>query len=222
MTTELKNGVENFLSNFHPPASGMTYSQEQINAHYQRIEQEDKRREAEQILANAGIPLRNREAIVSENPKWNKIEERLNARLGSGFIVAIVGPRGTGKTQLGCGLCRSAAQAGRKCLYASAMGFFLDIKESFNDKTSEKDVIERYAKPAVLVLDETQERGQTAWEDRLLTHLIDRRYGAKKDTLLLSNQTETEFLLSIGESIASRLRETGGIAVADWESFRRR
>jgi len=195
---------------------------EQIIAYYERIAREEKRAETEKILAAAGIPLRNQEAIVSVNPKWNKIEERLNSRMGSGFIVAIVGPRGTGKTQLGCGLCRSAAMVGRKCLYASAMGFFLDIKESFINKTSEKEVIERYVRPAVLVLDETQERGQSGWEDRLLTHLIDRRYGAKKDTLLLSNQTETEFLLAIGESIASRLRETGGIAVADWESFRKK
>ncbi len=100
------------------------------------------------------------------------------------------------------------------------MGFFLDVKESFGGSGSEKAVIDAYVKPAVLVLDEMQERGQTPWEDRLLTHLIDRRYAAKKDTLLLSNQTSKQFQEAMGESVVSRILQTGGIAVCDWESFR--
>lgn len=175
---------------------------------------------ADAILSNANLPVRNRERFTSTHPKWDRIDARLKARLGDGFIIALLGPRGTGKTQLGCSLCQHAAEVGRKCLYGSAMGFFLDIKESFDGVKSEKAVIDSYVKPQLLVLDEMQERGQSQWEDRLLTHLIDRRYSAKKDTLLLSNQTSKQFAEAMGESVVSRILQTGGIATCDWESFR--
>jgi len=101
------------------------------------------------------------------------------------------------------------------------MGFFLDLKAGYRDKgAAEKQVIEQYCTPSLLILDEVQERGETPWEDRILGHLIDRRYGAQKDTLLISNQTKENFLSSIGESAASRIRETGGMIICDWESYR--
>ena len=70
------------------------------------------------------------------------------------------------------------------------------------------------------MLDELQERGETPWEDRLLTHVIDRRYAAEKDTLLITNHSKEKFLESIGESVASRLVETGGIVNCSWASYR--
>lgn len=203
--------------------SGATFqgmTDEELAALESKRAAEKARATAETILSKANLPARNREPLASTHQKWNRIDERLKARLGDGFIIALLGPRGTGKTQLGCSLCRAAAQAGRRCLYGSAMGFFLDIKESFNGAKSEKTVIEAYVSPSVLVLDEMQERGQSQWEDRLLTHLIDRRYSEKKDTLLLSNQTSKQFQEAMGESVVSRILQTGGIAVCDWESFR--
>jgi DNA replication protein DnaC len=223
MTTELKNVVESFLSQSITSSSGTTFkglSDTEIAEREAKQLAKEARIKAQAILADAKLPTRNADKFESTHPKWNRIDARLKARLGDGFIIALLGPRGTGKTQLGCSLCQAAAEAGRKCLYGSAMGFFLDIKESFDGVKSEKAVIDAYVKPAVLVLDEMQERGQSQWEDRLLTHLIDRRYSAKKDTLLLSNQSSKQFQEAMGESVVSRILQTGGIAVCDWESFR--
>jgi DNA replication protein DnaC len=66
-----------------------------------------------------------------------------------------------------------------------------------------------------------QERGETPWEDRLLTHLIDRRYASEKDTLLITNQSKESFIQSIGPSAASRIVEVGGIVTCDWPSYRK-
>lgn len=103
------------------------------------------------------------------------------------------------------------------------MEFFLDIKASFraDSKVTEKQVIADYVRPKLLIIDETQERGETRWEDGLLTHMIDRRYREEKDTLLISNQTREAFTESIGPSIASRIIETGGIVLCNWPSFRK-
>ena len=224
MITEASNVVASLLNPSTTSSSGTInrgYSQEEVAAFEAKQKANELRAKAAGILAEAKLPVRNRDQkFTSTHPKWDRIEERLKARLGDGFIIALLGPRGTGKTQLGCSLCQTAAEAGRKCLYGSAMGFFLDVKESFGGSGSEKAVIDAYVKPAVLVLDEMQERGQTPGEDRLLTHLIDRRYAAKKDTLLLSNQTSKQFQEAMGESVVSRILQTGGIAVCDWESFR--
>lgn len=223
MTTDLKNVVESFLSQSITSSSGTTFkglSQDELAEAEAKQSAKEARIKAQSILADAKLPVRNLDKFESRHPKWDRIDARLKARLGDGFIIALLGPRGTGKTQLGCSLCQHAAEAGRRCLYGSAMGFFLDIKESFDGVKSEKAVIDAYVKPAVLVLDEMQERGQSQWEDRLLTHLIDRRYSAKKDTLLLSNQTSKQFAEAMGESVVSRILQTGGIATCDWESFR--
>lgn len=176
--------------------------------------------QAVKILNESNIPKRHLDQKEWTGDKWLKVESRLNARSGSGFIIALCGHRGTGKTQLAASLARSVALSGKTVRYQTAMGFFLDIKESFDGKKSEKEVIANYAAPRLLIFDEMQERGETAWEDRLITHLIDKRYGMEKDTLLITNQNTEEFQKSIGNSVASRISETGGFYLCDWPSYR--
>lgn len=140
--------------------------------------------------------------------------------MGTGFIVALLGGRGVGKTQMAVAACREMAEREKSFLYCTAMDIFLDIKDSFRKGGSERDALKNFIRPALLVIDEVQERGETPWEDRLLTHIIDKRYAAERDTLLISNQTKDAFVESIGQSVASRIAEAGGIAVFDWASFR--
>lgn len=140
--------------------------------------------------------------------------------MGTGFIVALLGGRGVGKTQMAVAACREQAEREKSFLYCTAMDIFLDIKDSFRKGGSERDALKTFIRPALLVIDEVQERGETPWEDRLLTHIIDKRYATERDTLLISNQTKDAFIESIGPSVASRITEAGGIAVFDWASFR--
>jgi len=219
MTTEAKNVAESFLNQL----KSQTCSEAEIEAREAELKARALREKGAEYLSKANIPARHRTTPASEltGGAWHKLQQRILSRIGSGFIIAIVGPRGTGKTQSAVEIAKSVSRAGKRPLYSTAMGFFLDIKESFRDKGgSERAVIDRYCVPAYLILDEMQERGETAWEDRLLTHLIDRRYQAEKDTLLISNQTKENFLISIGESVSSRIIETGGVAVCDWPSYR--
>ncbi len=148
----------------------------------------------------------------------------LKQRLGTGAVLALIGPRGTGKTQLGCDLiCEATTGRGMSARYAKAIEFFMGIKATFqrNAEETEKAVIDRFRRPALLVLDEISSRGETEWEDRLFDHLIDERYGAKKDTILIGNfVTVRDFDASVGPSIASRLSETGGVIDCNWASFR--
>jgi hypothetical protein len=75
------------------------------------------------------------------------------------------------------------------------MEIFLDVRAAFKTAAtvSERDAIRGYVSPCMLVIDEMQERGETAFEDRLLTYIIEVRYAEMRDTVLISNQLVDEF-----------------------------
>ena len=182
---------------------------------------DDKReRQIAELRAAAGIPSRHNILITEGDTAWNRKRQEIVARLGNGFLVALVGVQGTGKTQMGSALIYAATQKLLPCKFAVAMDFFIDLKASFDGKANEAQVIQSYVKPKLLVLDECDERSESAWENRLLFHMLNKRYNAMLDTLLISRRSRDDFMSSLGQSIQSRIQEVGGCIVCDWESFR--
>lgn len=183
-------------------------------------------------LARSGVPRRHRDrAEVEENLAWVAKWGELRMRLGSGMLVALVGERGTGKTQLAVELIREVCEMqvddwnhpeNIEPKYVKAIDLFLRLRAGMRDESMESEVslLKRYSRASLLVIDEIQERGETAWEDRVLHHLIDSRYGAMLDTVLIGNFKPEELVKSLGPSVASRLVEAGGVVVCDWSSFR--
>lgn len=195
---------------------------------YDREAADERRRlsTAARAFDDAGVPPRHVQPIQGgTSTEWNAKRDTLIARLGTGFLIAMLGERGTGKTQAAVEVIRAYCQTAARpsALYVRAMDVFMSLKESYRrDGPTERSQLERFAKPSLLIVDESQERGSTDWEDRLLTHLIDLRYANGTDTLLLSNLKPDAFKASIGPSIFSRLIETGGIIECNWQSFRER
>ena len=150
----------------------------------------------------------------------------------TGGILIFHGKRGTGKTQMAAEIARTKrfpidagtkADPKRSAHYQTAMRFFLTVRTTFK-KGSEKtelDIIDRMTEPGLLVIDELQERGETAFEDRLLTHLIDARYGARRPTILIANLSKDELGKSLGPSIVDRASENGRRIDFTWNSYRR-
>lgn len=173
------------------------------------------------INKSTGVPDRYREPWERPvNPTWGGRFEKLLEILKTGGAVAIIGKRGTGKTRLSCEVLRDGApHEGR---YTTAMGIFLDLRNSFRstEGPSEAQVIERLSSATLLIIDEIQERGNTEWEDRILTHILDKRYGAMRPTLLIGNLTVQELKDTLGTSITSRLNETGAIMEITGPSYR--
>lgn len=173
------------------------------------------------LLRAAHLPERHKETKVDAVPGWTDALDKLTGKMGTGFLCALTGPRGTGKTQLAVRLIKAfCLQEQKSAAYFKTVELFMDVRETYNGERSEKKAIEKYVHPSLLVLDEAHERGETAFEDRLLTYVIDKRYDAMKDTVLISNMTKDDFLASVGSSISSRIQEAGGIIVCDWASFR--
>lgn len=162
--------------------------------------------------------------------RWRATLDKVTARLGSGFIIVLHGSRGPGKTQLAVNVIRESCIQLRPAHYTTALAMFLEMREANHDDGSEKRVVNRYTGSPdehwsadgynLLVIDECHERGETAWENRILSHIIDARYGAKLDTILITNEAIGTACSTLGPSIIDRIRECGAFVSCDWGSFR--
>lgn len=178
---------------------------------------------SETIAEKTGMP--NRYRSKWEHPTdeiWNQRYCRLLKGVKNGGIIAMIGERGTGKTRLSAEVLRHHARiAGR---YTTAMGLFLRIRSTFGAKganrPTEANIVAELTETPLLIIDEIQERGDSAWEDRILTHLLDARYGAMAPTIIIGNLTRDAMSDNLGDSISSRLMETGGVLEVTGQSFR--
>lgn len=198
-----------------------------------RIQQEAFRKaEAEadaqrriKALESSGVYKRHMGADnLRRDSGWGKRLESLKATIGDGTILALIGDRGAGKTQLAVELLRHFVLSGRglTVTYTSATDMFLAVREAFSNKhgMSERERVHFYAQRQYLVIDDLHDRAETEWEQRVFNFIIDYRYGNLLDTVLISNHSGAAFKAAVGVSVYSRLVEAGGIVVCDWPSFR--
>lgn len=175
-----------------------------------------------ELRENSQAPKRHMQSKADFSGEWGAKCNELKSRLGTGFLVALVGTRGNGKTQIGTELIRAVTYTLRKALFTTAVQFFVEIKSAYRKESavSEQEAIRKLSKPALLVIDEFGKRGESEWENTMLFEVINNRYNAVLDTVLIDNRTKAEFIATIGPSLASRMSETGGIVECNWPSFR--
>ncbi|MCE5310478.1 MAG: ATP-binding protein [Acidobacteriales bacterium] len=178
------------------------------------------------FAAQTGVPDRYRSKWpFPQDLEWLGRMEKIKGQTHHGGMAVLIGPRGTGKTRLAAEAMRYHPCDGilLYARYTTAMGLFLRLRATYGGQSeeSENDIVEAMATAPILTIDEIQERGHTAWEDRLLTHIIDRRYGAMLPTILIANLTIASLAECLGESIVSRIQETGGIIRVEGQSHRR-
>lgn len=171
--------------------------------------------------------------------RWHAVFAEAQALVANAALVALIGGRGPGKTQMAAEIARAGRwtldagewigghdgrmQRDQTALYRRAMDIFLDLRDAnkTGSKVSEKDVLARLEKPGLLIVDEFQERGGTDWENRVISNLLDKRYAAKRPTILIANFTTEEIRGALSDSVKSRMRENGKAFVCDWPSFRK-
>lgn len=192
----------------------------------------DRRRyESERLFRTANCPLRHVEDLdkidEAQNAAWIAKRDLLVAQAGyaAGFMVALIGVRGTGKTQLAVSVIHRCCAVGINCAYVKVMDLFKDMRRAYSPAAvrgeREVDIIEKWSKVTLLVIDEAHQRAETAWEQNTLTNLLDLRYDARKCTILIANQTKEEFSASMGDSIISRMIETGQAIECNWPTYRK-
>lgn len=190
---------------------------EEAEAHRRRSEEGERRRQAWHA---SGFYPRHK-AAADTRLTWPRPElvEAAYLVLMNGGPVVLVGPRGVGKTQLSVCLARRVlADSGRDPWYMAAYDFFATIKQSFDGDG--KDPRSKARTCGLLVLDEIQDRYDSAFEDLEMRRLFDHRYGHERPTVLISNLKAEEVGAILGVSMSDRIRENGLVVVCDWQSFR--
>ena len=170
--------------------------------------------------------------------EWHAALETAKPIIATGGIVAMIGPRGPGKTQMAAELARTGnwssgrvettkidggvLKHGKVALYRRSMDLFLDLRHAAKNhvKSSEREVLTQLADVGLLVIDEFQERGESEWENRIIKNLIDKRYASNRPTIIIANLTRAELFETLGDSIIDRARENGKSIEFTWGSFR--
>ena len=162
---------------------------------------------------------------VMEWPDKTRVHKAKASLLRPGTCVVLLGPRGTGKTQLATELSLHGNRmlSGR---YTTLSGLLQEEKDSWNHKPK-LDSFNRPTSPlkvakakGLLVLDEIQEIRGTDWEHAQFVQAFDERYGAMRSTILIANLEPKAFEEFVGPSIWSRICETGLLVECDWEAYR--
>ena len=152
---------------------------------------------------------------------WGEALAKLRSDKKTGYLSALVGTRGTGKTQLAVCLLYDACFDLRRCRYIEAATLCDALRAGVGEERGVMRRLNEFADFEFLVIDEMALRLHTEFEDIQLTRLLDRRYHiAGHDTLLISNEVPKQFIEAVGSSIASRIQETGRIIETKWPSFR--
>ena len=158
------------------------------------------------------------------NEKLNLIRPKLHSE--PGMILAIRGPRGTGKTQLAVELLKYASTVlGLTTRFTSARDIQLVTTSSFkDDRVTDLQILRAFIAVDVLLIDEYdwQPNDRAHYFNTNLFYILDKRYAWCRSTILTSNATIEQFQQQTDPGILSRMNESGGrIDCDDWQDQRK-
>lgn len=184
-------------------------------------------------LMNCGIPKRFNHCtfdsfIQSEQNKKayqvaKSYADNFDSRLEHGGGLLFHGKCGTGKTHLACAIAKQVIYAGESSvLYSRIYDIVSDVKSSWSNKQiREVEVLQKYIRPHLLIIDEVGVQFGTEAERLVLFQIMNKRYEDIKPTILLSNLDMKELTECIGERLIDRMREGGGARIGfTWDSYR--
>lgn len=179
--------------------------------------------------AQAGIDkrhadLRDWSDLQSAGPAFDRTVAALRSFLNqhAPTIFALVGARGTGKSQLGAVAVVQSIRRNREARRIHTFDLMSDLKRRFNgDGDSEGAWLRDWRRPWLLVCDEFQALAGNEYSLVALNRVLDARYEACRPTIIIANCRDAPAFAELaGDRIADRCREAGGVAVCDWASFR--
>jgi DNA replication protein DnaC len=129
-----------------------------------------------------------------------------------GPSLLLLGPIGTGKTHAAYATLLALMASGARCRweFTTESGYLAALRP--RPRVDAEEEFERYAKAAVLVIDDMGAAKDTEWASEQNYRLINRRYEWDKPTLITSNiplvgtPAQPGFAAVVGDRVASRLR----------------
>lgn len=186
---------------------------------------EEKKRRGIEIWKESQIPSRfTRKKLedLIKHEEWHANQKLLCDVVGQWEIAILCGKRGTGKTQAAVEVARHLCQECKVVGYVRAIEVGMQIRATYkSDIANELQALKHLAGPHLLIMDECQEvKSDSDFESRMLTTLIDMRYGEERPTILVCNQQPDKLDEIFSQSVLSRVNEGGGVLEYNWNSFR--
>lgn len=189
------------------------------------------------ISSHIDFPERHRAQIDLVGDEWTKTYQKALETANACGIVALIGGRGTGKTQMAWQISRNVRLADvnklttengfskrfeRPAIYRTAMDIFLELRSTYapTSKKTEWDLMKEYENAALLVIDEINVSTGSTFEDLKITAIMDKRYQRLRPTILIGNVDLQQFSDRMGKSIVNRIEEDGIILSCYWQSYR--
>lgn len=147
--------------------------------------------------------------------------EQFDAHLKTGHGLVLSGKPGTGKSHLAAAVMQGIL-ANHSVLYVTCMDVIRMVRETWrrDSDESERDVLQRLGRMALLVIDEVGVQYGTEGEQTILFDVLDLRYRDMLPTILMTNQDLAGAKTFLGERTWDRVRETCRWVPFDWESYR--
>lgn len=179
----------------------------------------------------ADVEFPRRVLTQDEFSRYGSVRDELTTLLAAPGLLVLSGDNGPGKTHLASSLVHAFCDAARPAFYCTALDFYRKLASTFGapGRTSE-DLIIKFRRYELLVLDEIEVRPEKPWHDNELRDLINARDGHLVSTVLCTNKSERELIGDpktatvpyLSRAIIDRLCRSGGILRCDWPSLRGR
>lgn len=192
----------------------------------EEIHADAERRRRAELWRDAEIPRRHRDRVNAGPMAWQPNQAAaardLAAVIERGGLVFLLGPYGTGKTQLVAAAMRwYAFNVGGTVRYWR----LLDLIDSVRDEVyrkggSEEIALARIRRIGFLALDEIDKRRWSEDESLWLERLIDHRYGDCVPTVLIANLLPAALQKLLPRSVLDRMEEQGSVIELVGQSLR--
>jgi DNA replication protein DnaC len=142
----------------------------------------------------------------SQNSKTITAMQKYDFSKGRGAYLT--GGNGTGKTYLLHCLVNKLCADGTSCVFTSVYNLLGELRATIEEKAlrSEDDILYRYTRPKVLLLDDIgKEQIRTDWAPERIFRLVDTRFREGKPIIYSSNCNAEELEARLGENFGSAI-----------------
>lgn len=177
----------------------------------------DCRERPQELWQRANLPSGRFDGLTLADLDWERLEppeaaaavrdfaDKVEVWLSEGMGLTLTGNVGTGKTHVAVGLVKLACGLGIEARFLTMTELLASIKATYDRGRGEAELLDELATLPLLALDDLGTENPTSWARDRLYGLVNRRYLARRPTVVTTNLGLEVLADRLGERTISRL-----------------